>query len=101
MNRLAVAFTLALFATVPGHAGSMLIEKPDVRPEIVLIGDREKAAIGGAIVGGALGVMLGAAANRNAAPPPPAYERPVPPLEMEEADEPEPVIVCPSRERRV
>jgi hypothetical protein len=80
MHRLAVATTFALLATVlPGYAGPMLIEKPNNGYETILVGDREKAAIGGAIVGGALGVMLGAAANRNAAPPPPAYARPTPP----------------------
>jgi hypothetical protein len=102
MHRLAVATTFALLATVlPGYARPMLIDKPNIGYETILVGDREKAAIGGAIVGGALGVMLGAAANRNAAPPPPAYARPTPPPEMEEVDEPEPVIVRPSRERRV
>jgi hypothetical protein len=101
MNKLAVALTFALLTTGPGHAGPMPIENPNIGPEIVLVGDREKAVIGGAIVGGALGVMLGAAANRNAAPPPPAYARPAPPPEMEEADEPEPVIAHPRRGRRV
>jgi hypothetical protein len=101
MNKLVIATSLALFATIPGHAGAMPVERPNLGSEISLIGDREKAAIGGAIVGGALGVMLGAAANRNAAPPPPAYARPAPPPEMEEVDEPEPVIVRPRRERRV
>jgi hypothetical protein len=101
MNKLVIAISFALFAIVPGHAGPMPLERAKLGPEIILVGDREKAAIGGAIVGGALGVMLGAAANRNAAPLPPAYSRPAPPPEMEEVDEPEPVIVRPRRERRV
>ncbi|MDF2974418.1 MAG: hypothetical protein K0R61_4868 [Microvirga sp.] len=100
MHKLAVLATLIIFAAVPSHAGPAPFHEPDRGVEVILAGDREKAAIGGAIVGGALGVMLGAAATRNTAPPPAAYARPAPPPEMEE-DEPEPVIVRPRRERRV
>jgi hypothetical protein len=83
MNKLVIAISFALLAIVPGHAGPIPLERANLGPEIILVGDREKAAIGGAIVGGALGVMLGAAANRNAAPPPVAYSRPALPPEME------------------
>ena len=100
MNKLAILATLAFFAALPSHAAPAPFHDTDRGFQITLAGDREKAAIGGAIVGGALGVMLGAAANRNGAAPPPPYSRPAPPPEMEE-DEPEPVIVRPRRERRV
>jgi hypothetical protein len=100
MYKLALLAAFAIFGAVPSHAGPAPFHEPDSRLEIILAGDREKAAIGGAIVGGALGVMLGAAANGNPAPPPAAYARPARPPEMAE-DEPEPVIVRPRRERRV
>jgi len=56
---------------------------------IVKVGEREKAAAAGAIMGGAVGVMLGSALARPA-PPPVVY---APPAEVEEEVEPDEVIV--------
>ena len=83
--------TIAMSAPLPtqsGEFGSSVIVK---------VGEREKAAAAGAIMGGAVGVMLGSALARPA-PPPVVY---APPAEVEEEVEPDEVIVRKRPARRV
>ena len=88
-----------LFA-VPAHAAPLPSQADLGAPALPLIrtGDRAGAVAAGAIVGGALGVIVGSQVGRAAAPPPPVVYAPPPPPEEatsevveEEVSEPAPI----------
>jgi hypothetical protein len=91
---LSTAFaTSAVSAPLPTHSD------PSGSPVIVKVGEREKAAAVGAILGGAVGVMLGSGIARPA-PPPVVYAPPAEAIEEVEPAEEE-VIVRKRPARRV
>jgi len=88
---LSTAFvTSAVSAPLPMHSD------PSGSPVIVKVGEREKAAAVGAIMGGAVGVMLGSGIARPA-PPPVVY---APPAEVVEEVEPEEEVIVRKRPAR-
>jgi hypothetical protein len=83
-SRLIPTTRLALIGTVliisAGQASSLPVQSGQGAPrlQITPAGDKEAAAVAGAIVGGAVGVLLGSTLNQPLPPPPPVLvEEPV------------------------
>jgi hypothetical protein len=68
---------------------------------LIRTGDRAGAVAAGAIVGGALGVIVGSQVGRAAAPPPVVYAPPPPPEEVVEEEVAEPAPMRRRAARRV
>jgi hypothetical protein len=88
-NRLVVTAGFALLATVlivPAEAGPLpMAHALSGAPSLLIAtGDREKALAAGAIMGGAVGAILGSTIARQ--PPPPVVYAPPPPPEAVEED---------------
>jgi hypothetical protein len=85
------------------QAGALRVQMDEARAALVApAGERARAAATGAIVGGAVGVLLGSALSRNPPPPPPGYvPRVVEEAEIVEAEPVERVVVERRRPRRV
>ena len=105
----ALAPTAGQAAPLPARSGQPAVEAP-----VILVGDREAAAVAGALMGGAFGAMIGSSLAPRPAPPPPTViveepaervvieRRPVRRIVEVEEDVPPPVVEeCVTRRTRV
>jgi hypothetical protein len=97
LRRLSITAGLALISTgLLTNAGQTApLAMPSAwissRGPVIKVGEREKAAAVGAIVGGAVGVLLGSTLNQP--PPPPVGYAPVPPPVVEDEEPAEEVVI--------
>ena len=105
LNRLPIPAGLVLISTGlltnTGHTAPLAVPSTwaSVPGPVIRVGEKEKAAVAGAIVGGAMGVLLGSTLNQPA--PPPVVYAPATPTVVEDEELAEEVIIRKRPARRV